>query len=127
MKTISLCLSALTALAATAIAAAPHEKSYTPDQIATESKRANEFLDKTFDQFIARHPQFASQLGIKSDYDKWEDLSDASNAADLAFSLQNLVTLMRDFDFNALDPQMQLSWRLFEADVQRRSSGSACS
>jgi len=99
------------------------EKTYTPEQIAAESKRANEFFDQTFDEFIARHPQFASQLGIKSDYDKWEDLSDASNAADLAFSLQNLATLKRDFDFNALDPQTQLSWRLFEADVQQSAEG----
>ncbi|MFN2507588.1 MAG: DUF885 family protein [Chthoniobacterales bacterium] len=99
------------------------EKSYAPEEIAAESKRVNEFFDKNFDEFIARHPQFASQLGIKSDYDKWEDLSDASNAADLAISLQNLATLKRDFNFDALDPQTQLSWRLFEADVQQNAEG----
>ena len=99
------------------------EKTYTPEQIAAESKRANEFFDKNFDEYIARHPQFASQLGIKSDYDKWEDLSDAAAVADLAFSLENLAALKRDFDFNALDPQTQLSWRLFEADVQQNAEG----
>ena len=52
-------------------------------------KRANEFFDKCFDENVARHPQFASSLGLKTDYDKWDDLSDAANAANLAFALQN--------------------------------------
>ena len=99
------------------------DKIYTPEQIAAESKRANEFFDKNFDAYIARHPQFASQLGIKTDYDKWDDLSDAANVADLAISLENLAALKRDFDFNALDPQTQLSWRLFEQDVERNAEG----
>ena len=86
-------------------------------------KRANEFLDKCFDENVARHPQFASSLGLKTDYDKWDDLSDAANAADLAFALQNLATLKRDFNFDSLDPQTQLSWRLFEADIQQNAEG----
>ena len=105
------------------LAAAPNEKSYTPDQIAAESKRANEFFDKCFDENVARHPQLASSLGLRINYDKWEDLSDASTTDDLAFALQNLATLKRDFDFNALDPQTQLGWRLFEADVQQNAEG----
>ncbi len=99
------------------------EKTYTPEQIAAESKRANEFFDKKFDENVARHPQYASQLGLKIGYDKWEDLSDASNAADLAISLENLAQLKRDFNFDALDPQTQLSWRLFEQDVERNAEG----
>jgi uncharacterized protein (DUF885 family) len=98
-------------------------QTFTPEQIAAESKRANAFLDKTFDENVARHPQFASQLGIKIGYDKWEDLSDASNAADLAFALQALATLKRDFNYKALDAQTQLTWRLFEADVQQNAEG----
>ncbi|MBA2623645.1 MAG: DUF885 domain-containing protein [Chthoniobacterales bacterium] len=110
-------------LSAAVVLAAPNEKSYTPAQTAAESKRVNEFFDKCFDENVARHPQFASSLGIKKDYDKWEDLSDSSNAEDLAISLQNLATLKRDFDFNSLDPQTQLSWRLFEQDVQTNAEG----
>lgn len=110
-------------LAYAATGASGTAKSFTPEQIAAESKRANEFFDKTFDEFIARHPQIASSLGIKSNYDKWEDLSDSANAADLAISLQNLATLKRDFDFDSLDPQTQLSWRLFEQDVQQSAEG----
>jgi len=98
-------------------------KKYTAEQIAAESKRANEFFDKNFDDFVVRHPQMASQLGLKTNYDKWDDLSDASNAEDLAFAVQNLAKLKRDFDFAALDPQTQLSWKLFENDVQQNAEG----
>ncbi|HWM26214.1 MAG TPA: DUF885 domain-containing protein [Chthoniobacterales bacterium] len=115
-------VAALSSSASTFLFAAP-AKTYTAEQIAAESKRANEFFDKNFDDFVARHPQFASQLGLKTGYDKWEDLSDASAAEDLAFSIQNLARLKRDFDFAALDPQTQLSWKLFEADVQQNAEG----
>ena len=47
------------------LAASSPNKSYTPEQTAAESKRVNEFFDQTFDAFLARHPQFASQLGQK--------------------------------------------------------------
>src|SRR5688500_20372341 len=105
MKTkILIAFAASLSLGVTSLVAATG-KTYTPEQIAAESKRANEFFDKNFDDYVARHPQFASQLGIKTGYDKWEDLSDASNAEDLAFSVQNLARLKRDFDFDSLDPQ----------------------
>ena len=93
-------------------------RTYSPEEITAESKRVNEFFDRKFDENVARHPQFASQLGLKIGYDKWEDLSDASNAEDLAISLRNLAELKRDFNFDAVDRQTQLSWRLFEHDVQ---------
>jgi len=90
--------------------AAPNEKkSYPAEEIAAESKRVNEFLDKAFDEYIGRHPQLASSLGIKTNYDKWEDLSDAADVADLAISLQNLASLKRDLNYDALDAQTQLS------------------
>jgi uncharacterized protein (DUF885 family) len=98
-------------------------KTYTPDQIAAESKRANEFFDKCFDEFLAHHPQAAARLGIKSDYDKWDDISDAQTAADLAAELTNVATLKRDFDFDALDPQTQLSYKLFEREAERNAEG----
>ena len=122
-KILPAVISALFLGATTSFVAASATKTYTAEQIAAESKRANEFFDKNFDEFVARHPQMASQLGLKTGYDKWEDLSDASAAEDLAFSIQNLAKLKRDFDFAALDPQTQLSWKLFEADVQQNAEG----
>src|SRR5437899_12854608 len=50
--------------------------------IATESKRANEFFDKCWDETVARHPVDESFYGIKTHYDQLEDLSDEKAAAD---------------------------------------------
>ncbi|MBA2432261.1 MAG: DUF885 family protein, partial [Chthoniobacterales bacterium] len=111
-------------LASAAIAQAPNEqKTFSPEEIAAESKRVNDFFDKTFDDYVARNPETAAQLGLKIDYDKWEDRSDASNIEELARSLQNLATLKREFDFAKLDSQTQLSYQLFEYQAQRRAEG----
>lgn len=117
-------LSQLTAITLAILAAASlPAKTFTPDETATESKRANEFFDKCFDDFLAHHPQTAARLGIKTDYDKWDDISDAQATADLAAELANVATLKRQFDFDALDPQTQLSCKLFEREAERDAEG----
>src|SRR4030095_6691105 len=98
-------------------------KIYTAEQVAAESKQANEFFDKCFDEYIARHPQAAADIWRETDFDKWVRISDPQAAADLATQLSNLATLKRDFDFDALDPQTQLSYKLFENEAQRDAEG----
>ncbi len=95
-----------------------------PEQIAAESKRANEFFDQSFEQILERHPQFQAQLGIKKNYDKWDDRSDAADLKDLALRKEQLAKLRSDFDLKALDQQTQLSYRIFEREVERETEGS---
>ena len=91
------------------------------DQIATESKRANEFFDKCWDETLARHPVDESFYGIKTHYDQLEDLSDEKAAADHAVWQKQLATLKRDFKPELLDPQAQLSYKLFEREAEREA------
>jgi uncharacterized protein (DUF885 family) len=105
------------------VAVTASAKTYTTDQIATESKRANEFFDKCWDDFVAHHPQTAARLGLKSNYDKWDDISDAQAVADLAAELSNVASLKSYYDFDALDPQTQLSYQLFEREAERNAEG----
>jgi uncharacterized protein (DUF885 family) len=81
--------------------------------IATESKRANEFFDKCWDETVARHPVDESFYGIKTHYDQLEDLSDEKAAQD------QLATLHREFKLESLDAPTQLSYKLFELEVER--------
>lgn len=122
MKTIFLSSIVLLGLVGTTTAAAA-DNTPTVQEIAAESKRANEFFDKAFDESVARKPETAAQLGLKIDYDKWNDRSDAESIEELAISLKNLAVLKRDFDFAKLDPQTQLSYKLFEQQTQRRAEG----
>jgi uncharacterized protein (DUF885 family) len=91
----------------------------TPDQIAVESKRANEFFDKCWDENLARHPVDESFYGIKTHYDELEDLSDEKAAADHAVWQKQLATLKRDFKPELLNSQAQLSYKLFEREAER--------
>jgi uncharacterized protein (DUF885 family) len=91
----------------------------TPDQIAVESKRANEFFDKCWDENLARHPIDESFYGIKTHYDQLEDLSDEKAAADHAVWQKQLATLERDFKPELLNSQARLSYKLFEREAER--------
>ena len=91
------------------------------DQIAAESKRANEFFDKCWDETLARHPVDESFYGIKTHYDQLEDLSDEKAAADHAVWQKQLATLKRDFKPDLLDPQAQMSYKLFEREAEREA------
>ena len=91
----------------------------TPDQIGVESKRANEFFDKCWDENLARHPVDESFYGFKTHYDQLEDLSDEKAAADHAVWQKQLATLKRDFKPELLNSQAQLSYKLFEREAER--------
>jgi uncharacterized protein (DUF885 family) len=91
------------------------------DQIAAESRRANEFFDKCWDETLARHPVDESFYGIKTHYDQLEDLSDAKAAADHAVWQKQLTTLKREFKLELLDQQAQLSYKLFEQEAKREA------
>src|SRR4051794_22239064 len=91
--------------------------------VSDDSKRANEFLDKCFDEFIASHPQLETSLGIKTHNDQWNDISDEAARRDLEASQKNLAELKRQFPKEKLDKQSQLSSELFEFQVQRETEG----
>jgi uncharacterized protein (DUF885 family) len=92
-----------------------------PDQVAAESKRTGEFFDKCWDETLARHPVDESFYGIKTHYDQLEDLSDEKAAADHAVWQKQLATLKRDFKPELLNPQAQLSYKLFEQEAEREA------
>ena len=95
--------------------------------IATESKRANEFFDKCWDETVARHPVDESFYGIKMHYDQLEDLSDEKVAADLKALQDQLATLHRDFKLESLDGPTQLSYNFSssKSSVRLKNSVSA--
>src|ERR1043165_1439263 len=93
------------------------------DAAASDSKRANEFLDKCFDEYVASHPQTETSLGIKTHNDQWNDISDEAAKRDLETAQKNLAELKERFPREKLDKQTQLSCELFEFQVQRDVEG----
>jgi len=86
-------------------------------QAQSEDARLNAFFEEAFQARIALSPQQMTSLGIKIDYDKLDDTTDAAAERGLALAEAQLATMKSSFSYEALNPQSQLSWRLFEHGV----------
>jgi uncharacterized protein (DUF885 family) len=95
----------------------------TLEQIAAESAKANAFFDRVFDENLARSPQFMTQLGMKRDYDKWDDLSEQHALENFVLNAQHLAELKRTINFDALNDQARVSYRLFVNDAELAIEG----
>ena len=80
----------------------------------TEAERLNAFFEEQFEQSVARSTQTQTFLGIKTDYDKWDDASDEHAVEDFQLLTEAYETMTSEFDFDALDDSAKLSYRLFE-------------
>ena len=86
----------------------------------SESERINQFFEDKFHQRLARSPRRQSRLGVKDDYDKWDDISDTHLIENFEIAKHNLSELREGFDYARLEPQAQLSYRLFERTEMNR-------
>ncbi|HEY5550622.1 MAG TPA: hypothetical protein VIK52_01940, partial [Opitutaceae bacterium] len=94
----------------TAIAGAA---TFTPEEIAAESAKASEFFDRVFDEVVDRNPEFQTFLGIKKDYDKWNDDSEPAQIANLGYTIAAYEELKRTIDFDKLDAAAKVNYRLW--------------
>ena len=85
---------------------------------SNESQKLNVFLDRVFDRKVNTHPIFAAYLGIKKNYGNWDDISDSFSRANLDAEKSDVDSMMKNFDFNKLDDNTKLSWRLFEKNYK---------
>ncbi|MGO4409421.1 MULTISPECIES: DUF885 domain-containing protein [unclassified Brevundimonas] len=88
-------------------------------QAQSEDVRLNAFFDQAFQERIALSPQSMTSLGLKTDYDKLDDVSDAASERALALQEGQLTRMKAEFDPAKLNAQSRLSWRLFEYGVQQ--------
>lgn len=112
----------LTALALPAHSAAAQAPAVAPQSAAVRQADADArllaFLDRAFDDYVALSPETLTGLGIKRTYDRLDDYSDAQRARQLALQEAQLARMKAEFDYADLGPGAQLSYRLFEANVE---------
>lgn len=77
------------------------------------SDKANLLFDTIYMERVYRRPTTQTSLGMKTDYDKWNDISEENYAKELQFARNNLVRI-QSIDVAQLDAQTQLSYKLFE-------------
>ncbi|GHG63873.1 hypothetical protein GCM10010919_09970 [Alishewanella longhuensis] len=85
-------------------------------QLVDLNERANQLFEQIFNERVQRSPILQTSLGIKDDYDKWQDLSDQAFKAELAMTHQHLA-LLEAIDSKALDAQTQLSYQLMHKQL----------
>ena len=99
------------------------KKEFTPDQIKAESKKANDFFDTAFDEYVSRSPMTQTYLGIKTDFTKLDDISPDNEKREIDSLTAKLASLKKNISFDKLDEQTQLSYRLFEYGAQLKIDG----
>lgn len=83
------------------------------------SKAANELFDTIFMEGVNRNPVRQTYLGIKTDYDKWQNLSEENSAKELAFAKAALKRI-QVIDVNNLDKQTKLSYQLLTQKLEQQ-------
>ncbi|MDP4534618.1 DUF885 domain-containing protein [Alkalimonas collagenimarina] len=85
----------------------------------SESERANALFEQIFDDEIATNPVRQTQLGLKTNYGLWQDLSDERHQQDLQLAQQHLSQLKK-LNTDALDPQVLLSYQLMKQRLEHK-------
>ncbi|MDB5469477.1 MAG: hypothetical protein JWR84_1037 [Caulobacter sp.] len=85
--------------------------------------RFTAFLDACFDESLALSPESMTSLGLKTDYGKLDDYTDAGADKGLALSEDQLKRMKAQFAYDKLGGASQISWRLFEQQVERAREG----
>ena len=119
---LSLSLLLLTGCAASAFAVSA-QPTTAPASAApatrAEDGRLNAFLDAAFDETTALSPESQTALGLKTNYDKLDDYTDAADVRRMALADRQLADMRKSFNVNRLGPQARLSYALFEIQVRR--------
>lgn len=100
------------AMAVAQNAAQPAEAS-----IQTEDARLAAFFEQAWQARIALSPQTMTSLGLKTDYDKLDDTTDAAAERSLALAESQLAQMKAQFDPATLGADSRMSMRLFEYGV----------
>ncbi len=109
---------AIAAIAITMGSCSPSDQAYSPEEIAAESKKANEFFDTAFDEMVDRSPMYQSYLGIKKDYGQWDEMSEENAHKELEINKEELQFLLDSINPDKLDRQTKISYQLFKANAE---------
>lgn len=88
-----------------------------------ENELALKLFDQAYDDLLAMDPERQTRLGIHENDDEWTDISFEHRKARVELMTSRLESIKKSLDFDELDAQNRLSYRLFEhnTDMARRS------
>ncbi|MFT7294533.1 MAG: hypothetical protein ACI87Q_002391 [Pseudohongiellaceae bacterium] len=87
-------------------------------EIATATQNFNEWLDSEYATELDFRPLTKTIQGIKSDYGNLDDVSEQALDRQLAWKGDSVARMQSEFDRSELDAQGQLSWDLWEYQLE---------
>lgn len=85
--------------------------------ITAHSTKANQLFDDIFQENLMASPISQTYMGIKKDYGKWDDISDAAAQKNHLKAIADLARL-KQISPQLLDEQTQLSYQLFKSTLE---------
>ncbi|MCD8559386.1 MAG: DUF885 domain-containing protein [Shewanella xiamenensis] len=115
---VAFTLSALLAQPSYAVPSLNDSHNVTSTSVAaqSESEKANALFETIFMENIMASPIAQTYMGIKQDYDKWDDIGDEADARELARTKKQLAEV-NQLDASKLDPQTRLSLTLLTQNL----------
>lgn len=92
---------------------------YSDEEIIAESKKANDFFNRSFDNMVMRDPEYQTYLSYKTNYGKWKDRSDSAAIEENEIIKRELAEMRDLIKFEKLDEKTKLSYRYFEFQAQQ--------
>lgn len=88
-------------------------------QTGAQDQALLQFLDQAFDERLALSPESQTQLGLKTNYDKLDDYTDAASLREQELMERQLKDMRARFKPDQLGESARVSYRLFEYEVER--------
>ena len=85
----------------------------------SQSEKLNIWFEEQFENQLSRSPISQTFLGRRTDYDKWDDVSDAFETESHALRMASLAEMRRDFNLDDLNTSAALSYRLYEYQAEQ--------
>jgi len=88
-------------------------------QTTMASEEINKWFEDQFEHGLSRSPMYQTYLGRRTNYDKWDNVTDAFTTESHALEMAALAEMQRTFTLEDLDQNAQLSYRLFEYQTEQ--------
>jgi uncharacterized protein (DUF885 family) len=85
----------------------------------SETDRLNAWFEQKYEEQLDFSPMEKTALGLKDDYDRLDDVSEAAADEYLAWQRASVRELRDEFDYGRLTPEAQTSWDLWVYQLEQ--------
>jgi len=90
----------------------------------TQTECINTWFDAKFDEMLAFSPMMQTSLGMKTDYNKIDDMSVEAEQTQLEWWQQAAAEMEANFDYNELSDDAKLSWDMWKFRTEQAEAAA---